>query len=128
MAVAVFPRSSEQRTVKVPAPGRPGPKPLSTEAIGASTMKLERLTPTDFGLHLQAEELAAVVAAVRCALEPGCAGVNPATHETVSRFLADYDEQATAFRARFAGSRPASIRLDPPTAEDVQGRVMYDPF
>jgi hypothetical protein len=90
-------------------------------------MRLDRLTPTDFDLHVEAEELAALVAAARCALEPGCTELTPRTQALVLRMLAQYDEQATTTRTSFTGTRPASIRLDPPT-DDALGHVMYDPF
>jgi hypothetical protein len=90
-------------------------------------MKLDRLTPTDFDLHVEAEELAALVAAARCAMEPGCSELTARTQELVRRLVAQYDEQATTMRTPFSGARTASIRLDPPT-EDVLGHVMYDPF
>jgi hypothetical protein len=90
-------------------------------------MKLDRLTPTDFQLDVQAEELAALIAAARCAIEPGCTGLNPASHELVLRLLKEYDQQATAVRTPFVGARKASLRLDPP-ADDNYGQVQYDPF
>ncbi|MEO6713249.1 MAG: hypothetical protein ABIM89_07450 [Mycobacteriales bacterium] len=90
-------------------------------------MKLDRLTPTDYDLHIEAEELAALAAAARCSLEPGCLGLNPVSQHLVGRFLAEYDEQATRVRSPYRGLRPAMVRLDPPVDEDY-GRVMYDPF
>lgn len=90
-------------------------------------MKLDRLTPTDFRLDVQAEELAALIAAARCAIEPGCTGLNPATLATVARLVSEYDEQATTVRTSFVGARPAQLRLDPPAAESY-GQVQYDPF
>jgi hypothetical protein len=90
-------------------------------------MKLDRLTATDFQLDLQAEELAALIAAARCALEPGCTGLNSGTHQLVLRLVQEYDVQATTVRTPFAGTRPASLRLSPPT-DDNYGQVQYDPF
>jgi hypothetical protein len=90
-------------------------------------MKLDRLTATDFQLDVQAEELAALIAAARCALEPGCTGLNPATAEMVMRLLQEYDVQLTSIRTPFAGARPASLRLTPPV-DDNYGQVQYDPF
>lgn len=89
-------------------------------------MKLDRLTPTDFDLHLEAEELAALISAVRCVLEPGCTEVNPATQALLTRFLAEYDVQATKVRTPFSGARPATLRLDPPV-EESYGKL-YDPM
>lgn len=90
-------------------------------------MKLDRLTPTDFQLDVQAEELAALIAAARCALEPGCTGLNPVTHKIVQRLVSEYDEQATTVHTPFVGARPAWLRLDPPV-DDNYGQVQYDPF
>lgn len=90
-------------------------------------MKLDRVTPTDFQLGVQAEELAALIAAARCALEPGCTGLNPATYDIVQRLVDEFDEQATKVRTPFVGARPVSLRLDPPV-EETYGRVLYDPF
>lgn len=89
-------------------------------------MKLERTTPTDFQLNLEAEELAALMAAARCALEPGCTGLNLATYEIVLQLVHDYDVQATV-RSPFVGARPATLRMTPPT-DDNYGQVLYDPF
>lgn len=85
-------------------------------------MKLDRLTPTDFQLDVQAEELAALMAAARCAIEPGCTGLNPATHDVVERLLREYDRQATG-----ANLRPVTLRLDPPV-DDHYRRVQHEPF
>ena len=90
-------------------------------------MKLDRVTPTDFRIEVQAEELAALIAAARCALEPGCAGLNPATHQLVEQLVGEYDQQATTVRTPFRGARPVSLRLDPPV-DDNYGQVQYDPF
>lgn len=90
-------------------------------------MRLDRVTPTDFQLDVQAEELAALIAAARCALEPGCTGLNPATHIVLQRLVDDYDGQASRVRTPFVGARPVSLRLHPPTNDDY-GRVQYDPF
>jgi len=90
-------------------------------------MRLDRVTPTDFQLEVQAEELAALITAARCALEPGCTGLNPATHGMVQRLVDEYDVQATKVRTPFVGARPATLRLDLPV-DDTYGRVQYDPF
>jgi hypothetical protein len=90
-------------------------------------MKLDRLTATDFQLDVEAEELAALIAAARCALEPGCTGLNEATAGLVSRLLQEYDVQATSVRTPYPGARPAPLRLTPPV-DDNYGQVQYDPF
>ena len=89
-------------------------------------MKLHRVSPTDFQLSVQPEELAALMAAARCSIEPGCTGLSEATEARVERLIAQYDEQATTVRTPFQGMRPASVRLDPPRDEYAGAR--YDPF
>jgi hypothetical protein len=89
-------------------------------------MKLERISPTDFQLLLPAEELAALVAAARCAAEPGCSALTEATQSLVVRLVSQYDQQATTMRTPFQGMRPATVRLDVPKDEYIGAR--YDPF
>jgi hypothetical protein len=89
-------------------------------------MRLDRLTPTEFRLTMSDEELQAMVAAARCVLEPGCGELSGTLHARVERLVADYDEQVTTATARYPGTRPAVIRLDPPT--EHRAGLQYDPF
>jgi hypothetical protein len=89
-------------------------------------MKLDRASPSDFQLSLQAEELAALMAAARCVVEPGCSSLTKTGESLVKRLVVQYDEQATTLRSPFAGMRLASVRLVPPKDEYADAR--FDPF
>jgi hypothetical protein len=89
-------------------------------------MKLDRVSPTDFQLSLQAEELAGLMAAARCTIEPGCSSLTKWSEALVTQLVSQYDQQATTLRSPFQGMRLASVRLDPP--KDEYAGTRYDPF